>query len=61
MLSFLLSFFGGTLIFLLTLIVMIISMVIIGITIIFVGYILEKTNEKHNGYFHKLIKAIEDI
>ena len=56
-----LSFLGGALIFLLTLIVMIISMVIIGVSIMFVGYVLERTKEEYNGFFHKIINVIKDI
>lgn len=56
-----LSFLGGAFIFLLTLIVMIISMGIIGASIVFVGYVLEKTKEEHNGFFHKIINVIKDM
>lgn len=54
-----LSFFLGSIVFLLTLIVMTISIGIIGIVIVFVGYILEKAKEKDDGFFHKLLDAID--
>lgn len=56
-----LSFFGGALIFLLTLIIMIASIGIIACSIIFVGFVLEKTEEKHNGFFHRLVNVFKNI